>query len=110
MMHLANGGEKISKVLVQFGFEKQRMCLGLFFTLHSSAGVLSGVICLHVDDMLGTGDDLFELKLKDIDNLVGFGSMKRQKIDHCGSQYEKHSFPSRHLFRICKRFVCLVNA
>ena len=31
-----------------------------------------------------------ELKLKEIDKLVGFGSMKRQKFDHCGRQYEKH--------------------
>ena len=51
--------EKISKVLVQIGFRKQRMCHGLF-ALHSPAGALSGVICLHVDDMLGTGDELFE--------------------------------------------------
>ena len=34
--------EKISKVLVQIGFRKQRMCLGLF-TLHSPARALSGV-------------------------------------------------------------------
>ena len=40
---------------LQIGFKKQRMRLGLF-TLHPPAGVLSGVICLHVDDMLGTGD------------------------------------------------------
>ena len=56
--------EKISKVLVQIGFRKQRMCLGLL-TLHSPAGALSGVICLHVDDMLGTADELFESKLKE---------------------------------------------
>ena len=65
------------------------MCLGLR-TVHSSAGVLSGVSCLHVDDMLGTGDDLFELKLKELDKLVGFGSMKRQIFDHCGRQCEKN--------------------
>ena len=65
------------------------MCLGLV-TLHSSAGVLSGVICLHVDDMLGTGDDLFELNLKELDKHVGFRSMKRQKFEHCGRQHEKH--------------------
>ena len=59
--------EKISKVLVQVVFQKERMCFGLF-TLHSPACVLSGVICLHVDDMLGTGDDLFELKLKELTN------------------------------------------
>ena len=35
------------------------MCLGQF-TLHPPAGTLSGVICLNVDDMLGTGDELFE--------------------------------------------------
>ena len=81
--------EKIPKVLVQVEFGKQRMCLGLF-TLHSSAGVLSGVICHHVDGMLGTGDDLFGLKLKELDKLVGFGSMKRQKFGQCGKHYEKH--------------------
>ena len=79
----------VSKELVQIGFRKQRMCLGLFM-LHSPEGVLSGVICLHVDDMLGSGDELFESKLKELDKLVGFGSMKRQKFDHCGRQYEKH--------------------
>ena len=62
-----------------------RMRLGLF-PLHSAAGVLSGVICLHVDDMLGTGDDLFESKCKELDKLVGFSSMKRQKGEHCGRQ------------------------
>ena len=79
----------ISKVLVQVGFRKQRMCLGLF-TLHSSAGVLIGFICLP-GDMLGTGDDMFGSKLKKLDKLVEFGSMKRQKFDHCGRQYEKHA-------------------
>ena len=66
------------------------MCLGLF-TLHSPAGVLNSVICLHVDDMSGTGDDLSESKLKELDKLVGFGSMKRQKFDHCGRQCEKQA-------------------
>ena len=33
----------------------------------------------------------FESKLKELDELVGFGSMKRQKFDHCGRQYEKHA-------------------
>ena len=72
------------------------MCLGLF-TLHSR--VLSGVMCLHVHAMLGTGDDLFESKLKELDKLVGFSLMKREKFDHCGRQYEKtyqwgnHDFP-----------------
>ena len=68
-------GENL-KALVQIGFKKQRMCLGSF-TLHSPAGISSGVICLHVDDMLGTGDGLFELKLKELDKLVGFGSRQR---------------------------------
>ena len=30
--------------------------------------------------MLGTGDDHFESKMKELDKLVGFGSMKRYKI------------------------------
>ena len=79
--------EKISKVLVQIGNKKLRMCLGLF-TLHSPAGTLSGMICLHVDDYMGTGDGLFELKLKELDKLVG--SVQRQNFVHCGRQYEKH--------------------
>ena len=41
--------------------------------------------------MLETGDDLFESKLKELDKLVGFGSMQRQKFVHCGRQYEKHA-------------------
>ena len=49
------------------------------------------VICLHVDDMLGTGDVVFESKLKELDKLVGFGSMKRQKFEHCGRLCEKHA-------------------
>ena len=82
--------EKKSKVLVQIGFRKERMCLGPF-TLHSPPGTLSGVFCFHVDDMLGTGHELFESKLKELDKLVGFGTMKRQKFVHCGRQYEKHA-------------------
>ena len=39
-----------------------------------------GVVCLHVDAMLGTSDELFASKLKKLDELVGFGSMKRQKV------------------------------
>ena len=54
-------GREFSKVLFQIGFKKLRMRLGLF-TLHSPAGVLDGVICLHVDEMLGTGDELFEIE------------------------------------------------
>ena len=71
--------ENISDVLAQIGFRKQRMCLGLF-QLHSAAGVLSGVICLYVDDMLGTGDELFESKLEELGKFV-----------HCGWQDEKHA-------------------
>ena len=37
-------------------------------------------MCFHVDDMLGTGEDHFESKMKELDKLVGFGSMKRYKI------------------------------
>ena len=48
-------------------------------------------MCLHVDDMLGNGDAVFESKLKELDKLVGFGTTKRQKFDHCGRQYEKHA-------------------
>ena len=47
--------------------------------------------CLNDDDMLGTGDELFESNTKELDKLVGFRSMKRQKFDHCGRQYDKHA-------------------
>ena len=59
------------------------MCSQHYITTDSS-----GVICFHVDDMLGTCDDLFESKLEGLDELVGFGSMQRQMFDHCGRQYE----------------------
>ena len=65
------------------------MCLGSF-TLHSPASVFSGVICLHVDDTMGTSGDSFESKLKELNKLVGFGSTKRQRFDHCARQYEEH--------------------
>ena len=39
--------------------------------------------------MLGTSDDRFELKLKGLDKLGGFGSMTRQKFEHFGRQYGK---------------------
>ena len=74
------------------------------------------MFCLHVDDKLGTGDDLFELKLKELDKLVGFGSVKRQKFDHCAKQYDKTSQWKNHDFHegihseFGKRFVWLVNA
>ena len=68
--------EKISKVLVQIGFRKQRMCLGLF-TLHCA-------ICLHADDMLGIGDELFDSKLKErwirLDEETKFRSLRNQNL------------------------------
>ena len=79
----ARGGRRSPKCSFKSGSESNA-CASVF-TLHSSAGALSGVICLHVDDMLGTGDDLFDLKLKEPDKLG-----RLQKFDHCGRQYEKH--------------------
>ena len=89
-MHLVNGERRFPKYSCQIRFKKQRMCLALF-SLPSPTGVLSGVLCLHVDDMLGTADDQIESKLKDLDKLVGPGSMKRQKFVHSGRLYEKHA-------------------
>ena len=81
--------EKIPGVLSPTGCRKQRMCLGLF-ALRSSAGILNGVNCLHVD-MQGTGSAVFESKMKELDRLVGFGLIKRHKVDHCGRHHEKHA-------------------
>ena len=47
------------------------------------------LICPHVDDMLGTGNEKFQVQMKELKQLVGFGSMKRQMFDHCGRQCEK---------------------
>ena len=41
-------------------------------------------------DFFNPGDDLFELKMKELDKLVRLVSTKRQKFDHWGGQYEKH--------------------
>ena len=66
------------------------MCLELF-TLHSSA-VLNGVICLHVDDRLGTGDGTFELKMKRTRPARWFRLHETDKHSiNCGRQYEKHA-------------------
>ena len=66
------------------GFETTNVC----WTLHAALTYVEcGVVCLHVDAMLGISDELFASKLKELDELVGFGSMIRQKFDHCGRQY-----------------------
>ena len=87
-MHLASGGRKSPTYSFKSCFGSSEC---VFDKLHSPAGMLSGVTRLHVDDMLGTGDELFEPKLKELDKLVGFGSMQRQKFDKCRRQYEKHA-------------------
>ena len=77
-MHLASGGRTFPKYSFRSGFGNNEC-------------VLDYSRCTHQQDMLGTGDELFESKLKELDKLVGFGSMKRQKFDHCVRQYEKHA-------------------
>ena len=53
--------------------------------------MLSGVICLHVDEMLEIGDDVFESEMKELDEVVGFGSVQRPKFDQCRSEHEKQA-------------------
>ena len=55
------------------------MCRGLF-TLLPPAGAPSSAICLHVDDTVGSGDATFDVKMKELDEVVGFGSINRQKV------------------------------
>ena len=74
--------DEASRVLVEIRFRKQRMCRGLF-ALHDPSGFLCGLICSHGDDMLGTAD----VKMEELDKFVG----SRQKLDHCGRQYEEHA-------------------
>ena len=103
MTHLASGGRRSPK------------CPFKSVTLPSSAGVLSCVICLHVDEMLGTWDDLFKLKLRNSTNSLDSVRWKgRNWITAEGSMrnipMEKSRFPWRHTIRIWRRFVWLVNA
>ena len=58
------------------------MSLGLFTVFRNP--ILCGVICFLVDDMLGTGDEKFELKMNELDQLAGFGWMKGQKFSRRG--------------------------
>eukprot|EP00975_Prorocentrum_lima_P063290 12890664-Prorocentrum_lima.AAC.1 len=44
-----------SSLLLSLGFVKHRMCLGMF-VLYDVVGELAGLIRLHVDDFLGTGN------------------------------------------------------
>ena len=57
--------------------------------------------------MLGTGDDVFELKLKELDKLVGFGSMKRQKFDHCGRHTISMKAYIQNLEKVCLTRECM---
>ena len=81
-MYPASGGRKCPK----YSFRLNSEAAHVSWIVHaaSSAGVLNGVICLHLDDMWGTGDELFESKQTELDKLVGFGSMKRQEFHRCG--------------------------
>ena len=87
-MHLASGEENFPEYPFKSGLSG---CVLVCLRYTRLLVYLSAVICLHVDDMLGTGTYLFESKLKELDKLHGFGSMKRQKFVHCGRQYEKHA-------------------
>ena len=80
--------EKASALLVELGFVKHKMCLGMFM-LYGSDGKLAGLICMHVDDFLGTGDSFFEQKIEQLNSRVGFGSVRRGSFEHCGRQYKK---------------------
>ena len=60
-------GRNFLKFSFRLGFGNSECVLDCSRCTHP-AGVLSGVICLHVDDMLGTGHELFESKLKELDN------------------------------------------
>ena len=77
---------KLRVCLLRFDFVNNVMCRGLF-ALHDPSGFLCGLICSHGDDMLGTADSLFDVKMEELDKFVG----SRQKFDHCGRQYEEHA-------------------
>ena len=68
---------KVSETLISLGFKKQAMCIGMFL-LYDQSGRLAGMVCLHVDDFLGAGNELFEQKITELDRLLGFGSIQRQ--------------------------------
>ena len=88
-MHLASVEENIQSA--RSDRVSKATCVPWFVHANFLVGVLNGVICLHVDDMLGTGDDVFESKMEELGKVDGFGSVKRQKFDHCGRQCEKHA-------------------
>ena len=75
------------RVLVMIRFRKQLLCFGLF-TKHSADGVLRGVMSM---TCWAIGDEHCELQMKDLHQLVRFGSMTRHKFDHGGEQKEKEA-------------------
>ena len=60
----------------------------LFF-LWDEHKVLRGTIGLHVDDVLAAGDEYLATKLEEVNKVIGFGSVKKNKFTHCGKEYEK---------------------
>ena len=72
------------------------------FALYNEVGAFSCLMCPYVDDILGKCDAVFERKMKDLDALVGFGSVQRNKFVHYGrvqktSQCENPVFMSAYI-------------
>jgi len=72
----------------ELGFEQCTHDIALF-TLRKS-GTLHGVIAIHVDDMLVTGDSVFKETLKRLNDRFKFGSEQWKIFIHLGIRYQRH--------------------
>ena len=50
------------------------------FMLFGDDDKLAGLICLHVDDFLGTGNDFFEEKIEQLNQRVGFWISEKRRV------------------------------
>ena len=61
-------------------YDENSECVLDYSRCTHQVGALSGVVCFHVDDMLGTSDELFESKLKELVKLVGYCLDEETKV------------------------------
>ncbi len=71
------------------GFEQCSHDVALF-TLRKE-GTLHGIIAIHVDDMLVTGDSVFKQSLKRLSERFKFGSEQWDNFLHLGIRYQRNS-------------------
>ena len=88
--------QELRECLLSLGFQVSPLdpCL---FSLSDSKGHVRGIVGMHVDDGLCCGDDVFELKLKEIEKRFPFGSKREKNFKFTGINIEQDENANIHL-------------